>query len=96
MIKHIVSWKLQEENKKENAVKVKLALEGLVGVVDVIKELEVGINFNQSVAAHDVILYTTFESKEDLNTYQTHPKHVEAATFIKSVVTGRVVVDYEA
>lgn len=95
MIKHIVSWKLQEENKKENAVKVKLALEGLVGVVDVIKELEVGIDFNQSAAAHDVILYTTFESKEDLSTYQIHPKHVEAATFIKSVVLGRVVVDYE-
>jgi hypothetical protein len=95
MIKHIVSWKLQEENKKENAVKVKLALEGLVGVVDGIKELEVGIDFNQSAAAHDVILYTTFESKEDLSTYQIHPKHVEAATFIKSVVLGRVVVDYE-
>mgnify|MGYP006089707999 CR=1 FL=1 len=95
MIKHIVSWKLQEENKIENTTKIKDVLESLVGQVDGIVELEVGIDFNQSDAAHDVVLYSTFATKSDLESYQVHPKHVEAATFIKSVVTGRVVVDYE-
>ena len=95
MIKHIVSWKLQEENKANNATKIKAQLESLVGVVGGILELEVGIDFNKSDAAHDVLLYSTFGTKEDLNAYQIHPKHVEAATFIKSVVSGRVVVDYE-
>jgi hypothetical protein len=95
MIKHIVSWKLQEENKAENAIKVKTTLEALLGVVGGIIELEVGLDFNKSDAAHDVLLYTTFETKDDLNSYQVHPKHVEAAKFIKSVVIGRTVVDYE-
>jgi transcriptional antiterminator len=95
MIKHIVSWKLQEENQSENATKVKVKLEGLIGEIAEIIELEVGIDFNESEAAHDVLLYSTFATKEDLNAYQIHPLHVEAATFIKSVVTGRVVVDYE-
>lgn len=95
MIKHIVTWKLQEENKDENAQKIKATLEALVGVISEISELEVGIDFNKSDAAHDVLLYSTFATKEDLDKYQVHPKHVEAAAFIKSVVTGRVVVDYD-
>lgn len=95
MIKHIVTWKLQEENKATNATEIKSKLEALVGKIDGIVELEVGIDFNQSDAAHDVLLYSTFATKADLDNYQTHPLHVEAASFIKSVVTNRVVVDYE-
>lgn len=95
MIKHIVTWKLQEENKANNATEIKSKLEALVGKIDGIVELEVGIDFNQSDAAHDVLLYSTFATKTDLDNYQTHPLHVEAASFIKSVVTNRVVVDYE-
>ena len=33
--------------------------------------------------------------RDDLAAYQTHPQHVEAAGFIKSVVSGRSCVDYE-
>lgn len=95
MIKHIVTWKLQEENKANSATEIKSKLEALVGKIDGIVELEVGVDFNQSDAAHDVLLYSTFATKADLDNYQTHPLHVEAASFIKSVVTNRVVVDYE-
>jgi len=95
MIKHIVSWKLQEENKKENAIQIKTKLLSLIGEIDEIIELEVGIDFNQSEAAHDVLLYSTFDTVEDLNVYQNHPKHQEVVVFVKSVVTARVVVDYQ-
>lgn len=99
MIKHIVTWKLKEEaegnTKAENAKKIKESLEALKDKIDVLKAIEVGINFNDSSQAYDVVLYSEFDSVEDLNTYQNHPDHVKAGIFIKAVVTDRIVVDYE-
>lgn len=94
MIKHIVMWKLKDKN-DETLNKMKNDLEGLKDKISEIKEIEVGIDFNGSDAAYDVVLYSVFESKEDLDAYQTHPEHVKAGVFIKSVVSNRVVVDYE-
>ncbi|MGL4740765.1 MAG: Dabb family protein [Sarcina sp.] len=94
MIKHIVMWKLKEENKVENANKIKASLEALKAEIEEIVEIEVGIDINKSDAAYDVVLYSTFKSQEDLDAYQIHKKHKEAGVFIKSVVTSRVVVDY--
>ena len=88
MIKHIVTWKLQEENKTVNAAAIKAKLEALIGEIEEIKDLEVGIDFNQSEAAHDVLLYSTFKNKGALDVYQKHSLHVEAATFINSVGPG--------
>ncbi len=95
MIKHIVMWKLKDENKEENALKIKKDLEALKLEISEIKEIEVGIDVNKSEAAYDVVLYSTFDSQEDLDNYQVHPKHKEAGVFIRQVVSSRVVVDYE-
>ncbi|WP_066871999.1 Dabb family protein [Clostridium mediterraneense] len=95
MIKHIVMWKLKDENKEENALKIKKDLEALKSEISEIKEIEVGIDVNKSEAAYDVVLYSTFDSQEDLDNYQVHPKHKEAGVFIRQVVSSRVVVDYE-
>lgn len=95
MIKHIVMWKLKDENKEENALKIKNDLEALKSEISEIKEIEVGIDVNKSEAAYDVVLYSIFDSQEDLDNYQVHPKHKEAGVFIRQVVSSRVVVDYE-
>ncbi|MGL5149263.1 MAG: Dabb family protein [Clostridium sp.] len=97
MVKHIVMWTFkdtEEGSKEENAVKMKNMIEDLVGVIDEIKELEVGLDFNKSQAAFDLVLYSTFESKEALNAYQVHPKHQEVVKFASRVVDNRAVVDY--
>lgn len=95
MIKHIVMWKLKEENKELNALKIKQDLENLKDQIKEIKEIEVGININKSDAAYDVVLYSIFNKQEDLNTYQEHPKHKEVGVFVNKVIIDRVVVDYE-
>lgn len=94
MVKHIVMWKLKEDNKLENAQKIKKSLEALNGVIEVIKSLEVGVNYNSSMAAYDVVLVSEFENDEALAIYQTHPKHIAIGEFVKSVSTDRKVVDY--
>ncbi len=98
MLKHIVMWKLSEfaegKSRGENALWMKEHLEALVGVVPEIKSLEVGINTNQSDAAYDAVLITTFENEEALNTYKVHPEHVKVSDYCKKIRINRVVVDY--
>ncbi len=99
MIKHIVMWKLKDSargvSKQDNANELKTVLEGLKEKIDVIIKIEVGINFNKSDAAYDVALYSVFDSKEDLQTYQKHPDHVKVVDFVNEIRDERVVVDYE-
>ncbi|MGL4449975.1 MAG: Dabb family protein [Sarcina sp.] len=94
MLKHIVMWKIKEENKNESVLKIKADLEALKGKVLEIVDIEVGIDMNVIENNYDVILVSTFKSQEDLDAYQVHPMHIAAAKFIKSVAVSRVAVDY--
>lgn len=100
MIKHIVLWKLKEEadgrSRAQIAAKMKHDLEALAPVIPAIRHLEVGINIIPSEAAFDVALYSEFATRADLDTYQAHPAHQAVVGFVRSVVTARHVVDYEA
>jgi len=99
LIKHIVMWKLKEfaegKSKLENAQIIKSDLEALKDKIEQIKYIEVGININESEQAYDVVLYSEFNSMEDLNTYQNHPEHVKVAEFVGKVREARVVTDYD-
>ncbi len=95
MIKHIVMWKISAENKSQNAMKMKADLEALKNSIQQIGKIEVGININPSDCAYDVVLYSEFDSLEDLQIYQKHPRHMEVADFIAQIRTDRAVVDYE-
>ncbi len=99
MIKHIVVWKLKKSRallKSGNAARIKNELEALREKLPYVKKIEVGINFNLSAAAYDVVLYSEFASREDLDRYQRAPEHKAVADFIGTVRQERVVVDYEA
>jgi hypothetical protein len=109
MLKHIVMWKLKEEaegaGKKQNALEMKKRLEKLKGPISEIQELEVGLQMEPSPfvktsgdkpeAAYDLVLYSTFRDKGDLEKYQKHPEHQKVVEFVKKVVADRKVVDYE-
>jgi len=96
MLKHIVMWNIKENiDKGETAKQIKVLLEGLKEKIVEIVEIEVGINYNDSEAAHDVVLISTFEKQEDLESYIVNPHHKEAGKYVSTVVKDRVVVDYE-
>lgn len=94
MIVHIVMFKLKEEDKQANLVKIRAVLEQLPKKIDELVSMEVGINFDESDRAFDLSLYSKFKSKEDLATYATHKEHLKVVDFIKTVVTESKVVDY--
>jgi len=100
MVKHIIMWKLKKHSdlthKIAAAMEIKKSLERLTSLIIQIRKLEVGMNFSTSDRAYDIVLYTEFDSKKDLEHYSTHPEHVKIKDFIDSIVEDRVIVDYEA
>lgn len=99
MIKHIVMWTLKDEaagaDRTANARKMKEMLEALRGVVPTLVAIEVGIEVFAASPACDVILYSEFASRADLDAYQIHPEHQKVVAFVKQVAASRSVVDYE-
>lgn len=99
MIKHIVMWKIKEDTdhgtKQEVMEKIKIELEDLKEMIEDIVEIEVGINFEPSEMAYDVVLYSVFKDNEGLEAYQKHPAHQRVGKeLVSQVSAGRVVVDY--
>ena len=94
MVKHIVMFKLTEKT-TENLEKVVQALRGMEGKIEVLRFIEVGINFADSDRSYDVVLTTHFDDKESLSIYATHENHVPVAKLMRSLCSHSVVADYE-
>ena len=97
MVKHIVMWKLkgfaEGKSKDENIKIIKSELENLINLIPQIKFLEVGKNILPD-ADYDAILYSEFESVEDLDIYQNHPEHKKIAAYVAKVRDARISGDY--
>lgn len=99
MIVHVVIWTLKDfaegRNKVDNAQIMKQNLENLKNTIKQIRHIEIGINISKSEYAYDVLLYSEFDSLEDLAAYRNHPDHQKEVGFIGKVVEKSAVVDYE-
>lgn len=96
MIKHIVSWKINEQEDKQSvANEIKTRLESLAGKIEEIIKIEVGIDYSNTEMSADIVLYSEFASKENLDRYQVNPLHQEVGAYIKSKTNSRTLVDYE-
>lgn len=98
MINHIVAWDLlndlDKDEKAEAKLKIKFLLEPLKDKISGIHSLSVETELLGS-SNKDVVLISSFYSREDLEAYQIHPDHVHAGSYIKSVTCNRVCIDYE-
>lgn len=94
MVKHIVIWKLKEENKAENASKIKEALEALNGQIPGLLHLEVGFDFSKQESSGDIVLYSEFDTQQSLDAYVIHPKHVAAGQTVRNATCDRRMIDY--
>lgn len=97
MIKHIVVWRMNDTgDKQKKAEDIKTQLEALKNIIDFIVDIRVGLNFNTTESASDVVLETVFNTKEDLERYQNHPAHVAVGRdYVRPNVSERRVIDYE-
>ena len=96
MIKHIVFWKLKDnDQKQQNIDRMINMLTSLVGKIDGLVGMEAGYNFNTSSDSdYDVVLYATFKNPTALKYYQNHPEHLKCKEFISQVTVSRTAADY--
>lgn len=96
MIKHIVMWKFKDGIPDSDKLEMKGRLESLKGVVPTLIDIEVGLDVVHSDASKDMVLYSEFNSLDDLKAYAEHPEHLKVVEFVKPLVCERAVVDYAA
>ena len=96
MVKHIILWKLKEENNTAEIKNgIKENLEGLLGKIDGLIEIKVQTECLESSNV-DVMLYSVFETEEALKNYAVHPEHVKVAdTFVRPYTAIRSCIDFE-
>jgi hypothetical protein len=96
-VKHIVMWNLRGETEHErlaNIEKLKVAFEGLRGLIPGLLTLEIGVDVSNIDYACDVVLYSEFDSVEALEGYASHPAHLRVREELGNVRTTRHQVDY--
>lgn len=97
MIKHMIIWKFKEEleNKEKRANEIKVALEGLVGKIDGLIEMQILTDKIPS-SSGDVMMNSTFIDNDALKSYQKHPLHVEIANgLVRPSMEQRLSFDYQ-
>lgn len=68
----------------------------LKGKIDQLKTISVHSNLPEAPSSnYDLMLDTSFDSIEDLNTYANHPDHVAVVEFSKPFRKVRSCVDFE-
>ena len=99
MIRHLVMFKLREfstpAEKMKAAELVRAELLSMKKKIPGILEFEVGINFTVDDTAYDLVINSSFSSKEDLKAYQVHPDHQAFIIFNKKYSAKKIVLDYE-
>jgi hypothetical protein len=98
MIRHIVLFKIKDfssESERNEAVhNVLINFRSLVGQIPQIRHFTVEPDCIHGPSSYDIIINSTFDTKEDLLAYQTHPAHLEAVDSNKQWSAGKITGDY--
>jgi hypothetical protein len=98
MIRHIVMIRVKGKNpeeKRTNAIRMKEAIDGLMGKVPELISMETGLNVNDKPMAYDLVLTSVFNSMEELDIYRVHPEHKKVLDLLYELKEETAVVDYE-
>jgi len=95
MVVHIVMIKFKSDTTREQVEDIKKRLENLKNLIEPLKTVEVGLNFKESNRAMDLVLTSTFDTKEGLEIYSPHTEHQKVIKDIKELSEYTSVVDYE-
>lgn len=97
MLKHIVAWNfkdgMSEEQKRDAAQMMKAEIEGLLGIIPELKEMEVLIDLLPR-SNREIALISSFEDEDALQTYIDHPEHIRVVKKILPNIVDRVAIDY--
>ena len=95
MLKHVVMMKFKEPGARRSAEAAQAKLLALIGKVDSLRSMEVGLDSLGSERAWDLVLTAQFDDVNGYRAYDRHPAHEEVRAFIKGVRENSAAVDYE-
>ena len=98
MIRHIVAFKLaagDPEQRADDARGIHDRLTALLGVVPGLRMITVERDLGLVDGHWDLVLVSEHDTNPELEAYQVHPAHAEAAAWVGTVVSDRAVVDYQ-
>ena len=93
MVKHVVMYKLKEAT-EQNAIALQQKFLSMKGKIDVLKDIQSGLDVLRSDRSFDVVLICQFDTMEDMETYRTNEVHLPVMAYVKSVVQESKSVDY--
>jgi len=97
MINHVVAFKLNDYSYTEKVLviaEMKKLLEDLKEKIDLVKFIEVGVNYELDSKSFDLVLISHFETLADLETYRVHPEHQKVVKRFAETTSNRAAVDY--
>ena len=95
MVKHIVCFKLKD-NSEENCKTAQEVLLSMKDNVELLRDIQVGVDFLHSERSCDVVLEVVVDDRAALEAYQNHPYHVNVVKkHMHAVRESSVSADYE-
>lgn len=95
MIKHTVCFKLKD-NSPEECNKAAQILRSMDGNVELLRGIEVGVDFLHSPRSYDIILQVLLDDEKALEEYQKDEYHCSVVKkHMHSVAEGSVAIDFK-
>ena len=95
MVKHIVCFLLKDKS-EESCKKAQEVLLSMKAHVEILRDIQVGVDFLHSDRSCDVVLEVVVDDREALEAYQNHPYHVNVVKkHMHAVRESSVSADYE-
>ena len=73
MVTHIVMFKFKPDCPPETVQEMRAGLLSLKDKIDLIRNWEVGLNVGASSRPYDLVVYSTFDSMEDVAAFRVNP-----------------------
>lgn len=94
-VRHVVCFKLKDPS-EVNCRMAADVLRSMKGKVEMLEDIQVGVDFLHADRSYDVILQVTVKNRAALEAYQNHPYHVEVVKkHMHAVRSASVAVDYD-
>jgi hypothetical protein len=93
VLTHVVTFTFTDAEDRHEA---QARLVALPPAIEAIRSLTTGLDTLGDPGAAHLVLITTHDDVEGLRAYQTHPVHEEFGAWVRPLLSGKSVVDFES
>ena len=95
MVEHLVFFRLQPDTTEEQKTALMETLRSFPPQIDVIRDLQTGVDFSGRGKGHEIGLRVRFDNKAGLEIYGPHPVHQKFIDEFKHLWIDVTAIDFE-